>query len=449
MKNASTALKNYLASARQLMWVDLWTIALASGTTLYYSDGDIPVTYDTNLFTDSDVIWQGATIDQSYGLDATTSEVMAYPKSTSTANGVPFLQACASGMLNRANVTKQRLFMETWGSTSLGAALLFSGQITNLGVTRNSVKFTCKDARNLLNIYMPQRLYQPGCQFVFGDNRCGFNRSSLTVSASATAGSSLSVLLATALTQTSGYFNNGVVKFTSGKNNGLSCSVKSYSPGYVQLVAPFPVQPQPGDTFNITPGCNKTFAGVTTQENATAFYGSTPELVLNNIGAAAGTYNDDYILWTSGGNNGTQAMIQSWSPGAATMAAPFLNEPQPTDNFNIVDANGNVLTSGSVTNPLSSSVIPTQLTDANGVYNGGTLEFTSGANVGQTQTISTWENGIAYMSSAFGSTPAIGDECVLTTAPATSQGSCTGYWGSNAALHFGGMPFIPVPETAY
>lgn len=452
MKNASTALKNYLATATNLLWADLWTIQLAGGITLYYCDADFNITLGGNTYVAKDVLFEGAEVDSEYGLDPVSTEVNCYPSpppDPSMVGDTPFVQACANGQFNRANITRQRLYMPTFRDTSLGAILLFTGQITAISPTRFTVKFSAKDARNLLNIYMPPRIFQPTCSFVFGDSRCGFNRSSLAVNTTVGAGSMGSVIVAAALTNPAGFFNNGIVKCTSGVNEGLSVSIKNYNPGYVQLVVPFPVQPAVGDGFMITPGCNKTFSGPTVSLNAEAFFGSTPQTILNNIGAAAGAYNGNNLVFTSGGNSGQSSVILVWTAGEAIMQTPFSNAPAVGDNFNITDSNGNTITSGSVTTPLSSSVIPTQLPNADGFFTGGTLEFTSGANVGQTQTISSWQDGIATMSSSFGSTPAVGDECVLTSTGTQTQGSCTGYFGANAAIHFGGEPFIPVPETAY
>jgi uncharacterized phage protein (TIGR02218 family) len=262
MKNASTALKNYLATATNLIMADLWTFTLINGTVLQYTSADIGLNVSSNLFTASDVLVEGAAVDAAYGTDPAQTTVTCYPSPNSMAGGVPFMVAVASGQFDRASVTKQRIFMPTWGdTTTLGPVTIFQGKVTSATATRYTAKFTCNDDRDLLNIYMPRRQYQPTCSFTFGEANCGFDRSSLTVSTSVMAGSSLNIILSTDLTQGAGYFNNGTIKFTSGLNSGLSRSIKTYNPGYVQLVAPFPNQPQIGDTFNITPGCNRALQG--------------------------------------------------------------------------------------------------------------------------------------------------------------------------------------------
>lgn len=57
----------------------------------------------------------------------------------------------------------------------------------------------------------------------------------------------------------SGYFDRGVITFTSGANSGLSMEVKSYVPGQIVLVLPMPYALQVGDTYTMVAGCDKSF----------------------------------------------------------------------------------------------------------------------------------------------------------------------------------------------
>ncbi len=55
----------------------------------------------------------------------------------------------------------------------------------------------------------------------------------------------------------SGYFDGGVIKMTSGPNDGLRMEVKSYTTGQITLALPFPELVQAGDSYSMTPGCDK------------------------------------------------------------------------------------------------------------------------------------------------------------------------------------------------
>lgn len=62
--------------------------------------------------------------------------------------------------------------------------------------------------------------------------------------------------LATPLGNT-GFFDGGVVTFTSGDNIGLAMEVKTYVPGQVTLALPMPYTIRAGDGFTIRAGCDK------------------------------------------------------------------------------------------------------------------------------------------------------------------------------------------------
>ena len=455
MKPAGTPLINYLATATELLYADLWSLALKNGITLYYADSDYTIggglTVGGHLYKTTDVLIDGAELDQQVGLTVNETDVTCTPNqgtAPSMVGSMTFLSAAQLGLFNRAVVKKSRLFMQTPGDTSLGAVLIFLGEITDLTVTRTQAIFKCKDLKNLLNIYLPRRQYQPTCSWVFGDANCGFDRASLTVSSSIEAGSSTGILVC-GLSQVAGYFNNGTVEATSGINNGISRTVKTYSPNSITLVAPFPNTFANGDTFNITPGCTKNYAGSIQQFNGSVSTGDTPGIIQNNNGAAGGAYNGMSLTFTVGTLSGQSQIIESWTPGRAVMKTPFTGPPSPLDEFNIVNPAGNVVSANNqVTTLVTQYVIPTSLTLADGFFTNGIIQFTSGVNVGQQATVTAWASGIATISGV-SNTPAVGDEFSIESIGTNTQGTCTGYWGTDAPIHFGGEPYIPVPETAY
>jgi hypothetical protein len=63
---------------------------------------------------------------------------------------------------------------------------------------------------------------------------------------------------ATLLGDDSGYFDFGVLTFTSGANDGLSMEVRQYTEGQITLALPMPYECQIGDTYSLIAGCDKT-----------------------------------------------------------------------------------------------------------------------------------------------------------------------------------------------
>lgn len=56
----------------------------------------------------------------------------------------------------------------------------------------------------------------------------------------------------------SGYFDDGVIAFTSGANSGFSMEIRAYVPGQMTLFAPMPYQAAIGDAYTMHAGCDKT-----------------------------------------------------------------------------------------------------------------------------------------------------------------------------------------------
>jgi hypothetical protein len=59
------------------------------------------------------------------------------------------------------------------------------------------------------------------------------------------------------LGESSGYFDFGLLTFTSGANTGLSGEVRNYAPGVWTLELPFPYTINVGDAYSMRAGCDK------------------------------------------------------------------------------------------------------------------------------------------------------------------------------------------------
>jgi len=178
------------------------------------------------------------------------------------ANG-EFIKMIAQGFFNRAIFTLQRQF-----ATNPGDAVLtwtsfftrFAGRVNSIDtITSTTVEITVKSMLDDLDQDYPRDVVQADCDRVLGDAGCGVNLTPLTVTGAAAAGCTVNKLLS-GLTEPDVYFTQGVVTFTSGANSGLSWMVKSYAGGVIAPSYPFLSAPVAGDTFKVTPGCDKTLA---------------------------------------------------------------------------------------------------------------------------------------------------------------------------------------------
>jgi uncharacterized phage protein (TIGR02218 family) len=264
MKTAGTALLNLLAT-RQFYSADLYLFTLIGGGMLNYCGGDKDINW--NSITWSSGVPGGPFFDRKdnkakchwkVGVEVDTLVFDVLP-GTSTVLGEPFLSAVRQGVFDGAELTLYRAFMPTYGNTAAGTVTMFVGRVAEIDAGRSLATFSVNSHLELLNLNMPRNLYQAGCVNTLFDASCALNMASFAIGSTIIAATSASLFYGT-LAQPTGYFDLGQVTFTSGANNGIARSVKSYvegSPSSISLSMPFPVAPSAGDTFTIYPGCDK------------------------------------------------------------------------------------------------------------------------------------------------------------------------------------------------
>ena len=97
---------------------------------------------------------------------------------------------------------------------------------------------------------------------------------------------------------------------------------------------------------------------------------------------------------------------------------------------------------GSTETQILSTVNPTPA----GLYVQGTIFGLTGANAGDSRTVTGMSSGDVSVKLAFLSPPMVGDQFQLLPGCDRSIATCTNVF--NNVIHFGGMPYIPTPETA-
>lgn len=102
-------------------------------------------------------------------------------------------------------------------------------------------------------------LYSPRCRAAFADTYCGVNGASFTHTGTVEQVSNQRRFTDSSLAQEDGYYNYGLVSFTSGHNNGLAMEVKYYQSDVIELALPMAYAIQVGDDYTIVAGCDKRF----------------------------------------------------------------------------------------------------------------------------------------------------------------------------------------------
>jgi uncharacterized phage protein (TIGR02218 family) len=204
------------------------------------------------------------------GLEVDEMELTVTPASTDTVGSLPFMWAVNNGLLDGATFTLRRVFLSD-PATVVDSVVLFSGSVSEIAFSRSEANVKVKSELERLNINTPPDVYQPSCRRTFGDALCGFDKESISALGTMSGGNTNRVLNVTGFGQAAGYFDQGVLLFTSGDMAGIKRTILTYAPGKVTLGLPLPRVPGYGDGIKLYPGCDKTPAKCASYGNSSMF----------------------------------------------------------------------------------------------------------------------------------------------------------------------------------
>ena len=260
MKSAPTALISYLNALRPtsdapLLSAECFTIWLATGTVLTYTDLDMPVSLNGYTYLANSVLISGLKYKASCGVNVDSQQVTLFARATDTIGGIPFLQAMQQGLLDGAEIQREKVFFSNW-TAPIGSVILFKGRVAQIdSIGRTSAQITVASDLVLLDIDMPRNVYQADCQHVLYDAQCGLAAGTYSTPGAVGAGSTQTVVVWSAATAD---YQQGTIAFTSGVNTGADVTIKTASNGNLILAYPLPYAPATGDTFVATCGCDHT-----------------------------------------------------------------------------------------------------------------------------------------------------------------------------------------------
>jgi len=279
MKTLTSQLQALFATG-QMNYCGLYAFALSGGGNLYYASGDVDISLKTSG-SGGDPYWDNqyftaggsvgpyfdrkdnkAKMHNAIGLTVDTLVFDVIPGAAEI-DGGPFLEAVRQGVFDGAELTYLGAYWPVGAYANpvipTGTVKKFVGNVGQVNISRNLATFTINSYLEILNQNLPINLFQATCVNTLYDASCTLLQSNFQTSAMAGSSCTQSTINAT-LSQASGYFNLGVITFTSGENEGVSRTIGTYTKGgVVNVIAPFPSAPAPGDTFNIYPGCDRLF----------------------------------------------------------------------------------------------------------------------------------------------------------------------------------------------
>ena len=385
----SDALKSLLIERRPHRVFDLWTFTLTCGITLRWTSADIDLTVGGQSYSSAIRISRDK-LRLTTGVETATLQttISPDPAAEPQINGVPLRQAIRGGLFDGAAVRLESAYYNLdLPPQKIGRILRFCGTVGDLDAFAAKAVLTINSPLKRLDLQIPWKLYGAGCRHVLGDVDCGVNLSAYAVPGQVLAGSTNGTVITSLSGEPS--YTGGTLVLTSGPDATFRRTIRTQSGQTLALKNPLPWAPAAGESFTILPGCNKTKAVVTpTSLQATIPTGLTLAAVTD------GTFGEDRGATLIG-------LTHSVEIGRDEYGAPLYNT---TTDPNIV-----MVKVGE--NPAAGQYSVTSA----GVYHFST------ANLGRQVTLS-------------------------FTRILGGSGGCRQF--GNLA-RFGGMPYIPSPETAY
>lgn len=172
----------------------------------------------------------------------------------------------------------------SWKHPSYGRLVVFTGQLgevswSEAGFEVDIVSYMKNLSKNIGNVFTANCRHTLFSTAKVGQcGYCGLSKSSFTHTGSVVSVDSHKWVFTISNTEATGYYSNGLVKFTSGFNSGLSAVIKSHEGNKVTLMLPTAFSIQAGDTFEIQAGCDKTLETCKSKFNNVNNYGGFPHI---------------------------------------------------------------------------------------------------------------------------------------------------------------------------
>lgn len=280
MKTASAPLIALLATG-VFVRADLYIITLKSGTAIYWTDADGPIVWGGHTHTLGPLIERDQ-ISEGVGAEVSSMNISLTADTTDLISGVQVISYIRQRGFYGATIKLLTAYAPDWttmyGAGPTGIVTRFFGRMGAISEAGDMhIDFSVISWTELLNSSMPRNVYQSFCMHSLYDTGCTLSKATFAVAGTVVAGITPTQLrFKTGLAAAVGWYDLGMILFTSGANNGQRRTVKDYVAGsIVDLVLPLPAAPALGDTFTIYPGCDLLHTTCATKfSNQTHFKGT-------------------------------------------------------------------------------------------------------------------------------------------------------------------------------
>jgi uncharacterized phage protein (TIGR02218 family) len=249
MKSASTALAAHVAGETMTL-ATCWKVTRRDGTVLGFTDHDQDITFSSQLYQASTGYTRSA-IHTIANLSVDNLDIESALNSDT-------LDAAdlRAGLWDGAEV---EIFLVNWQNLGQGKVTLKRGTIGQVELKDTVFRAELRGLTQALQQQIVE-LYTPDCRADLGDARCTIDLAAMTVTGTVTSSIDRHGFTDTSRAEAAGFWNGGLVEWTSGANQGRKMEVKSFSGGVFTLFLPMPGIIAAGDDYSLQPGCDKSFA---------------------------------------------------------------------------------------------------------------------------------------------------------------------------------------------
>ena len=255
MKSVSAGLQAVI-DAGEVKWAFIWKLKRRNGVIYAYTEHDRPLDVDLG---DGDglVSYQPGTIstpsepDQSIGVKVDSADLEG---ATGLISGFGINKDdIVAGRFDGAEITTAHCHWPEPGLGGMIASVHYAGDAVD-----NENTFSIS-SRSLISRFdaRPTIKIQPECRHEFGSTACGYDLSGQIHAGAITAITDARRYVSDVV-QAAGYFDYGVVEFTTGRNAGLKYDVNSSDDlGAIEMSGPPKLPISVGDQLILTRGCKK------------------------------------------------------------------------------------------------------------------------------------------------------------------------------------------------
>jgi len=249
MKSATSQLAAHLAGETTTL-ATCWKVTRRDGEVFGFTDHDFDLTVDGQVY------------EARTGYTRSAVHAIA----DLSVDNLDIESALDSETLNAADLragvwdgAEVEIFLINWAALSQGRIILKRGTIGQIDLKDTVFKAELRGLTQALSQQIVE-LYTPDCRADLGDARCNVDIAALNVAGSVTAVTDRYGFTDSSRTEADGYWNGGLVTWTSGENAGRKMEVGTFAAGMFSLFLPMPSEIALGDTYSVYPGCDKTFA---------------------------------------------------------------------------------------------------------------------------------------------------------------------------------------------